>query len=372
MNIVTKKNKRGIAYLIGMLLIMKFMLQPFHAFGRDDDRRARLMVGVINAPPFAMKTANGQWEGLSIDLWHMIARELAVDFELLEYNSIPQILDAMEKDVLDLVVTAAIMADREIILDFSNPYFRSGSAIAVSTESTGFNWLHLTERFFSPKILKVMGHLILLLLFVGAVVWLLERRRNREMFGEKPVEGIGHGVWWAAVTMTTVGYGDKSPRTLGGRMAAVLWMFASIILVSVLTATITASLTISELNGKVRGRGDLHSVRVGSVDQSATLTDLLRGGIVVLPFADVRDGLQAIIDGRIEAFVYNEAILKYLVSTQFPTRLRVLPETFDHYFVSMAMPPGSPIREEINQTLLNVMATSDWFKLRDRYLGPGR
>jgi len=46
--------------------------------------------------------------------------------------------------------------------------------------------------------------------------------------------------WWAIVTMTTVGYGDFTPKTLPGRLFAVLVMFAGISLVSLLTATISS------------------------------------------------------------------------------------------------------------------------------------
>jgi polar amino acid transport system substrate-binding protein len=40
------------------------------------------------------------------------------------------------------------------------------------------------------------------------------------------------GVYWAVVTMTTVGYGDKTPKTKVGRFIAVLWMLASLALIS--------------------------------------------------------------------------------------------------------------------------------------------
>ncbi len=46
--------------------------------------------------------------------------------------------------------------------------------------------------------------------------------------------------WWAIVTMTTVGYGDFSPVSQGGRLFSVLVMFAGISLISMLTATISS------------------------------------------------------------------------------------------------------------------------------------
>ena len=46
--------------------------------------------------------------------------------------------------------------------------------------------------------------------------------------------------WWAIVTMTTVGYGDFSPKTTEGRLFAVFVMFIGISLVSLLTASISS------------------------------------------------------------------------------------------------------------------------------------
>jgi hypothetical protein len=51
----------------------------------------------------------------------------------------------------------------------------------------------------------MIGLLLLLSLTAGAIVWLLERRKNPEMFGGGTVRGVGHGIWWAIVTLTTVG-----------------------------------------------------------------------------------------------------------------------------------------------------------------------
>ena len=46
------------------------------------------------------------------------------------------------------------------------------------------------------------------------------------------------GVWWAASTMTTVGYGDLSPHTTGGRMLGIALMLIGIGFVALLTGAI--------------------------------------------------------------------------------------------------------------------------------------
>jgi len=215
----------------------------------------------------------------------------------------------------------------------------------------------------------LIGLLILLALIAGMIMWIFEARRNPEMFGGGTVRGVGHGVWWAIVTLTTVGYGDKAPKTLGGRMVAFIWMLASIILIASFTAAITTSFTLGELRGKVRGLSDLSAVRVGSLAQSESSEFLAKRGIAALPFNNVHDGLQAIGDKKIDAFVFNEAVLKHLVRTEFPGRIHVLDGTFDHYYLSMAMPSGSPLREPLNRALLEFTAGDDWFRLVDRYIG---
>jgi voltage-gated potassium channel len=50
------------------------------------------------------------------------------------------------------------------------------------------------------------------------------------------------GWWWAASTITTVGYGDLVPATSVGRMVGLVLMFSGIALVSLLTASIAALL----------------------------------------------------------------------------------------------------------------------------------
>jgi len=54
------------------------------------------------------------------------------------------------------------------------------------------------------------------------------------------IHSFGDAIWWAIVTVTTVGYGDRFPVTAGGRGVAVVLMLVGIGLIGVLTATVAS------------------------------------------------------------------------------------------------------------------------------------
>ncbi len=59
---------------------------------------------------------------------------------------------------------------------------------------------------------------------------------NRDNF-----PSIGSGLWWAAQTVTTVGYGDNVPTNLAGQLIAVLVMLLGVAFLTVITASITST-----------------------------------------------------------------------------------------------------------------------------------
>jgi polar amino acid transport system substrate-binding protein len=355
----------GFAILwFGLLLFI-----PATAFSQDDSAAPRkLLVGVVTAPPAFIKTADNRWEGFSVEIWQAVAQHMGMAFEFREFSNLESLLSALEKKEIDAIPAAAVSDRYESIIDFSQSYLKSGLSIAVPAEGVNYRWINVIKSIFSPHILKAIALLFLMSLIVGIIVWSFEKRRNSEMFGEGTVQGIGHGIWWAMVTMTTVGYGDKAPKTMGGRIAAIIWMIFSIVFIAAFTATITTQLTLTELRGKVHGFNDLYHARVGCTAGSEAFAFLAKKGIAVIPLESIKEGFGAIESRKIDAFVQDEKILQYIIKTEFPGRVQVVGGTFDEYFVSIALQQGSPLRKPINQALLKFMNSDTWTELLNRYI----
>ncbi|WP_061965391.1 potassium channel family protein [Demequina aurantiaca] len=81
---------------------------------------------------------------------------------------------------------------------------------------------------------QAIGISLLLLIWIGAVSIL---SAERGAVGAQ-IENFGDAIWWALVTITTVGYGDFAPVTTEGRLVATVMMFIGIALIGVVTASV--------------------------------------------------------------------------------------------------------------------------------------
>ena len=350
------------------LIVLLFLLAtPCSSAQVRSSADEALIVATRHVPPFAIKQEGGDWRGISVDLWREMAEEMGLEYRLREMT-LKEMLGAVERGEIDAAVAAlTITAERENRMDFTHPFLATGLGIAVPHE-VGGGWLSVTERFVSGAFLRVLAALLGLLLVVGVFVWLLERRRNAQ-FGGTPAQGIGSGLWWSAVTMTTVGYGDKAPVTAGGRALAMVWMFAGVITISYFTAAIATALTVGELGGKVRGKEDLARAHLATVSDSTSAQYLVEHRYSHQAFSDLDAALQTVVDGNADAVVYDAPILRYRVQQDFAGRLRVLPGSFERQSYGIALAAGSGYRESINRILLQRLRKPSWEDTLYRYLG---
>jgi voltage-gated potassium channel len=100
-----------------------------------------------------------------------------------------------------------------------------------------FASMRLLRKLFSRGNLALfMTVALILMLNAAVVVWEFESRAPGAN-----ITTLGNALWWSVVTVTTVGYGDYTPVTLGGRLTAVALLVLGLVSLAVLTAQIASN-----------------------------------------------------------------------------------------------------------------------------------
>ena len=93
------------------------------------------------------------------------------------------------------------------------------------------NLIGLLEKLFNSRRLRsILAALIFFVFLFGYLFYV----------SEPEVRNLGDGIWWALVTITTVGYGDITPLTTVGRVVASSLMFLGLGLIATITAIVSA------------------------------------------------------------------------------------------------------------------------------------
>ncbi|MDO9548607.1 MAG: potassium channel family protein [Candidatus Marinimicrobia bacterium] len=96
-------------------------------------------------------------------------------------------------------------------------------------------FIETLKSIFSKAIFRIFLALMLLTMVASVLVLHFEGPQNPAEY-----RGLWDSVWWALVTVFTVGYGDIRPITVGGRLVGIFVMMSGVTLVSLITATISS------------------------------------------------------------------------------------------------------------------------------------
>ena len=93
------------------------------------------------------------------------------------------------------------------------------------------NLFGLLETLFNSRRLRtILAALVFFIFLFGYLFYV----------SEPDVKNLGDGIWWALVTITTVGYGDITPVTTLGRVVASSLMLLGLGLIATITAIVSA------------------------------------------------------------------------------------------------------------------------------------
>ncbi len=353
-------------YLLSLFFIFSISIQTFAK--NDQEKPDTLIIGYYPSAPFIIETGEGL-DGISIWLWNAIQQETGHPYKL-KKMTLNQVLAGIDKGEIDMTLNPlTITRERSRFMDFSVPYYISNSSVMVPSVSTFEKGLQFVSSFFSLNFFRAIGALFLVVFIFGTLAWIFEHRKNPDEF--KPgIKGLWSGIWWSAVTMTTVGYGDKSPKTTGGRVIALIWMFSAIIIISGFTASIASSLTVNQLSWNQNSIDSFKEKKVAVVKNSATSAFLEQRFFKNLKeYKSLNDCRNALANGKVEAVSHDEPQIQHIINQDTLDQFEVLPISYNSQLYAFGYKESIPedFKEIINNELLAVVESTDWRVLLSEY-----
>jgi len=198
------------------------------------------------------------------------------------------------------------------------------------------------------------------------LMWWAERHDNAGQFPYSYIDGIDDGVWWAAVTVTTVGYGDKAPRTPIGRIVGLVWMIFGLAMFSVLTGHMAQRFMELGEESMVRAVPELRDLRICAYP--VTFTQPWLRGVRVTKFErnSVDECGELLRDGLVDAVLMDTPIIAYYRQA---TPWCIEHET--HLSPPLEMPlvglifpeDRADIRTAVTAEIVDLLATADYKSL---------
>ena len=322
-------------------------------------------IAVKEFPPLVLPGT----KGLCIDMARAICKRNNLVPEFVQYENVPDFLDAVQSGKCDLGFAGiTITADREKIVDFSQPFFDSGLQIAVHMGKAD----RLTSL--TRAVLRVLGLSLTVFLFgltlVAHIMWWLEKDdRDKHAFSTNYRKGIIDAYWWAVVTMTTVGYGDKCPRRIGGRIVAAIWMIIGVMWFAAFTATLSTTLTLDRLHpGAIESIADLDQHKV-AVIRGTTTEEYLQYYTIDLVLADsLAEMVDLLKKDQVDAIIYDSPPLLFTAKND--PEIHVVGDVFaeQRYGVVFPEDTGEDLKEIFNREIITMRQNGEYKRIYKKWL----
>ena len=321
-------------------------------------------IAVVPVEPLVISEGDDIYDGLGVSLWEAVAQQ--ADFT---YDYVPVDKDSvrgmLRRGAVDLWLAATPRTGSRDTTEHSPIYFASSMAVARRGSNSIVN---VITGLFQPAFFGTVAGLSVLLLIIGTIMHFLERKDNEEQFGGKLAEGIGAGFWWAGVTLTTIGYGDKAPATLGGRAVAMLWMLVGLAVSATLTATIVALAT--DGSAAMELPEDLRDGTNLAVEGANVVPFLERLDIAHETVPDVGAGVKAVEDERADYLVAPRMELEHYLGAH-STDLEIQVSRLVPSYYAIGFRPGLPQADTISTLVADVTSSGVWSKWLDQYVPKG-
>jgi len=332
------------------------------------------------------------------------------------------VAELMNKKADMAVAALSVMAERENVIDFTVPYYDLvGISILMKkpkVPTSLFKFLSVLED-------SVWGCILAAYFVTSVLMWIFDRwspysyQNNMEKYeddDEKRYFNFKESLWFCMTSLTPQG-GGEAPKNLSGRLVAATWWLFGFIIIASYTANLAAFLTVSRLETPVESLEDLakqYKIQYAPVNGSATasyfermayieerfytiwkdmslddsLSELERSKLAVwdYPVSDKytkiwqsmqEAGLPNSFEEALErvraspsssegfAFLGDATDIRYQTFTN--CDLQMVGDEFSRKPYALAVPQGSPLKDQFNDAILKLLNQRKLEALKERW-----
>lgn len=334
--------------------------------------------------------------GLCIDILSVMSSRMQFDYELYEVPDrtwgLPDqgtgewngLIKQIQDHRADMVLTSLkITPKRSEVVDFSIPFLETGITIMVSIRKGNIS----PTAFLGPIHNNNWFILFVITLpIVALFIWLLENFSKTEGLKVKIKEhrfSLFRSFWliWAMLFGASVS--TDNPRGVSSRFLSNVWALFALVFLASYTANLAAFMITKDEYYNLSGIKDWRLTnpysmkppfKFATIPNGSTEENLRKNHYNMYQYMQrynrptVDDALEALKQGKIQAFIYDATPLEYHAGNDNNCELRTVGEKYAMTGYGIAVPQKASYLEEINEVILELKENGELERLRRFWL----
>lgn len=342
----------------------------------EEVQKKKLQIGLFQDPPFSFQKKDGTWQGIAVDIFKKIAlaNDLQYDFVPLSKEGqpfSPQDLRESDFSKYDVILWSVpdVILKKGYTYDYSLPYYVGGIVVVQKKVATTLIDM-LLHALSSEEFITTFSLLCFYMIIGMFLMWFFERKQKDTPFKKDIKGGLWDSFWWCTSLTSTIYPCELYPKSLGGRVLSIIWMFLSITIFWGFIGTISSSLTVNRIKTPVQELKSLSSLKICAVKNSSTEIFLKNNMLSYKTVENIETGLDKVQKGENDAFIGPEPLVRYYLknNNQYDD-LIISPISFSTQYYSFIVSLNSPLLHPLNYEVLRIINTYFWKQILFEYMG---
>lgn len=351
--------------IVGALFLL--LAQPVQAQQAPSASARVVNVGVHVSPPFVEKEGSA-FAGMAIDLWEVVATNLGIVSNYVEYETIGELVRAAANSEIDAAVSnITITRQRAEHIAFTQPWYDAGLRIMVPEEGSS-SFRNVLDGLSDAGHLRAYAWLLTVIILATIGFTLFDRRFDPD-FPKRWREGTAESFYHVMSIATAGRTTRKNLFGWVGRIWQALWLLIGVGVIAYITSSVTSVMTAVSIERGIHSLSDLPGRTVGVFTGSVAEEYVTELGIASRSYAHISEAAEALRAGEVEAIVGDAPNLEHFSYNHPEMEFDVVGGLFHPDKYGFAFPHESDLTRPVTLQILERIEDESVEELRRRYFG---